>query len=169
MKINLWFGISYARAIITRGLYIFYPLLEDHFFVFKEVFRKILFLCMVSIQKRFLIKSGLWWRVYSIWDILMQTSGTFGRHWGHMADIWQTLGRCRANVGQTFGIHRLGSWWVDIGQTLVGRQLYSSINPSLILKMLHLSNIIQGRKWWGEGRNEGAASHLGSLQSLGCM
>ena len=25
-------------AIITCGLYIFYPLFEDHFFVFKEVF-----------------------------------------------------------------------------------------------------------------------------------
>ena len=28
----------YTRAIITRGLYIFYPILQDHFFVFKEVF-----------------------------------------------------------------------------------------------------------------------------------
>ena len=27
-----------TRAIITRGLYIFYPIFEDHFFVFKEVF-----------------------------------------------------------------------------------------------------------------------------------
>ena len=27
-----------ARAIITRGLYIFHPIFEDHFFVFKEVF-----------------------------------------------------------------------------------------------------------------------------------
>ena len=26
------------RAIINRSLYIFYPLFEDHFFVFKEVF-----------------------------------------------------------------------------------------------------------------------------------
>jgi hypothetical protein len=26
------------RAIITRGLYTFYPLLEDHFIFFKEVF-----------------------------------------------------------------------------------------------------------------------------------
>jgi hypothetical protein len=25
-------------AIITRGLYIFYPIFEVHFFVFKEVF-----------------------------------------------------------------------------------------------------------------------------------
>ena len=70
----------------------------------------------------------------------MQTSGTFGRHWGHMADIWQTLGRCWANVGQTFGIHKLDSWWVDIGQTLVGRKLDSSIYPSLNLK--HLYNTI---------------------------
>ena len=27
-----------TRAIITRSLYTFYPLFEDHFFVFKEVF-----------------------------------------------------------------------------------------------------------------------------------
>jgi hypothetical protein len=26
------------RAIISRGLYIFYPISKDHFFVFKEVF-----------------------------------------------------------------------------------------------------------------------------------
>ena len=29
---------SLTRAIITRGLYIFYPIFEDHFFVFKEFF-----------------------------------------------------------------------------------------------------------------------------------
>ena len=44
-----------TRAIITRGLYIFYPIFEDHFYVFK----KILTLCMASIQERFVIKSGL--------------------------------------------------------------------------------------------------------------
>ena len=27
-----------TRAIISRGLYIFYPILKDHFFVLKEVF-----------------------------------------------------------------------------------------------------------------------------------
>ena len=27
-----------TRAIISRGLYIFYPIFNDHFFVFKEVF-----------------------------------------------------------------------------------------------------------------------------------
>jgi hypothetical protein len=27
-----------TRAILTRGLYISYPIFEDHFFVFKEVF-----------------------------------------------------------------------------------------------------------------------------------
>ena len=59
----------------------------------------------------------------------MQTSGTFGRHWGHMADICQTLGRCWANVGQLVGRH-----WAD-----VGGQTVSSINPSPILKQLHLS------------------------------
>ena len=50
-----------TRAIITRGLYIFYSIFEDHCF-FKEVF---LSLCMVSIQEWFLIKSGLLWRAYS--------------------------------------------------------------------------------------------------------
>ena len=38
-----------TRAIISRVLFIFYPIFEDHFFVFKEVFQKILSLCMVSI------------------------------------------------------------------------------------------------------------------------
>ena len=27
-----------TRAIISRGLYIFYPIFKDHFFVFKDVF-----------------------------------------------------------------------------------------------------------------------------------
>ena len=27
-----------TRAIISRSLYIFYPIFKDHFFVFKEVF-----------------------------------------------------------------------------------------------------------------------------------
>ena len=29
-----------TRAIISRGLYIFYPIFEDHFFVFKDLFWK---------------------------------------------------------------------------------------------------------------------------------
>ena len=38
-KKNEWVESNYrTRAIITRGLYIFYPLFEDHFFVFKEGF-----------------------------------------------------------------------------------------------------------------------------------
>ena len=46
-------GTEYsARAIITRGLYIFHPIFEEHFFVFKEVFHKIPSLSMVSIQER---------------------------------------------------------------------------------------------------------------------
>ena len=39
-----------TRAIITRGLYIFYPSFEDHFFDFLEFFQKILSLYMVSNQ-----------------------------------------------------------------------------------------------------------------------
>ena len=32
------YNMSRTRAIISRGLYIFYPISKDHFFVFKEVF-----------------------------------------------------------------------------------------------------------------------------------
>ena len=40
---NLWTVPLYivkdcTRAIITRSLYIFYPIFEDHFFVFKDIF-----------------------------------------------------------------------------------------------------------------------------------
>ena len=35
---NLWICVYRTRAIITRGLYIFNPIFEDHFFVFKESF-----------------------------------------------------------------------------------------------------------------------------------
>ena len=42
-----------TRAIQSRGLYNFYLIFEDQFFVFKEfLFQKILSLCMVNIQKR---------------------------------------------------------------------------------------------------------------------
>ena len=34
-----FFELTYCtRAIISLGLYIFYPIFKDHFFVFKEVF-----------------------------------------------------------------------------------------------------------------------------------
>ena len=39
----------------SRGLYTFYPIFEDQFFVFKDVFKKILTLCMASIQERFVM------------------------------------------------------------------------------------------------------------------
>ena len=29
-----------TRAIISHGLFIFYPIFEDHFFVFKEIFEE---------------------------------------------------------------------------------------------------------------------------------
>jgi hypothetical protein len=41
-----------TRAIITRGLYNFYPLFEVQKRFFKGFFLKILALCMVSIQER---------------------------------------------------------------------------------------------------------------------
>ena len=43
----------------TSSTTIFYPIFEDHFYVFKDVFQKILSLCMVSSQERYLIKSEL--------------------------------------------------------------------------------------------------------------
>ena len=52
-------SIYRTRVIITRGLFTFYPIFEDHYFVFKEVFLKILTLCMVSTQERVVFKSGL--------------------------------------------------------------------------------------------------------------
>ena len=51
------FSVYHVSVIISWGLYTFYLILEDHFFVFKEFFQKIF--CMVSILKRFLIKSRL--------------------------------------------------------------------------------------------------------------
>ena len=44
-------------AIITRGLYTFYPIFEGRNVFLRSCFRKTLTLCMVSIQERFLIKS----------------------------------------------------------------------------------------------------------------
>ena len=52
-----FFSVYRAHTIINCGLYTFYLILEDHFFS-RRIFQKILYLCMVSILKRFLIKSG---------------------------------------------------------------------------------------------------------------
>ena len=35
---EIWLSKYRTRAIISRGLYIFYSISKDHFFVFKEVF-----------------------------------------------------------------------------------------------------------------------------------
>ena len=49
-----------TRVIMTRGLYTFYPLFEvQKRFFSRGFFVEFLALCMVSIQERFLIKSGL--------------------------------------------------------------------------------------------------------------
>ena len=65
-------AMNTIRAIISCGLYIFYPISKDHFFVFKEFFfQKILSLCMACIQERLLIKSSLWWRAYGIYLIII--------------------------------------------------------------------------------------------------
>ena len=59
--------IPYARHYNPRFVY-FYPIFEDHFFVFKEIFSQNSVLMYVWL----IIKSGLWWRAYSnsleIWD-----------------------------------------------------------------------------------------------------
>ena len=44
-------------AIRTCGLYIYNPIFEDYFLVFKRFLLKILSLCMVSIQERVVIKN----------------------------------------------------------------------------------------------------------------
>ena len=53
-----------THAIITRGLYTFYPIFEGQKRFLRSFFCKILTLCMVSIQERFQVKSGLYWRAY---------------------------------------------------------------------------------------------------------
>ena len=54
-------------AFKTRGLYTFYPLFEDHFFVFKDFFWKILSLCMVSIQERVMM-ARVWYLHFTIFS-----------------------------------------------------------------------------------------------------
>ena len=48
-----------TRSIITRGLYTFYLLFEVQKRFSRGFLKKNLALCMVSIQERLLIKSGL--------------------------------------------------------------------------------------------------------------
>jgi hypothetical protein len=55
-----------TRNIIIRGLYSFYPLFKIQKVFSRGFFLKILALCMVSIQERLLIKSGLCWCAYGI-------------------------------------------------------------------------------------------------------
>ena len=40
-KNTIIISLNRTRAIIKRGLYIFYPIFKDHFFVSKEVFSEI--------------------------------------------------------------------------------------------------------------------------------
>ena len=48
-----------TRAILTRGLYIYYPIFKTISLFSRSFFQKIMFLSMVSIQERFIIKDGL--------------------------------------------------------------------------------------------------------------
>ena len=58
--------ITYARHYNPRFVY-FLPTFWSPKTFLRGFFLKILALCMVSIQERFLIKSGLWWRVYGMY------------------------------------------------------------------------------------------------------
>ena len=66
MENRIYFSLYHTRAILTHGLYIFTPFLKTISLFSRRFFHKILSLCMVSIQERFLIKSGLLWRAYGI-------------------------------------------------------------------------------------------------------
>ena len=48
-----------TRAIITSSWYIFYPILKSISFFSRRFYQKFLSLCIVSIEERFVIKSGL--------------------------------------------------------------------------------------------------------------
>ena len=64
---NFFNYVSYTSVIKSHGLYVFYPVFEDNFFLFKEFFfQKILSLCMVTIQEQFQIKKGLRWHGYGM-------------------------------------------------------------------------------------------------------
>ena len=53
---NFWSDSDYrTRAIITRGLYTFYPIFEDQKRFLRSFFGKILTLRMVSIQERVIV------------------------------------------------------------------------------------------------------------------
>ena len=58
---------------LTHGLCIFYSLLTAKNVFSMSFFQKILPLCMVSIQERFVIKSGLWWRAYGTYIFFSNT------------------------------------------------------------------------------------------------
>ena len=68
LMIIFWlvYYLLYTKHYKLRFVY-FYPLFEDHFFVFKEFFKKILSLHMPCIKEWFVIKSKLWWHTFGIW------------------------------------------------------------------------------------------------------
>ena len=129
--ITIWFLNSYlsryrTRAIISRGLYIYYPIFEVHFFVFKEFFfQKILFFCMFSVQERFLIKSGLWWRVYGScgrFDFFLPDLRCLGQNWVYSTSCSAQTAPWTSSVKQITGaqsllsliIYSLGTWVPDV-------------------------------------------------------
>ena len=65
----------------VRGLYTFSNIYKDHFFVFKEVFfQKILSLCMVSIQERFVINRLLFSTIELLYQDLFVLCHHLGRY-----------------------------------------------------------------------------------------
>ena len=61
-----------THAIITRSLYTFTPYLKAENVFLRTFFRKILTLCTASIPDQFIIKSGLWWRVYGMYIVAIE-------------------------------------------------------------------------------------------------
>ena len=60
-----------VRALLEPAVCIFFTHFYKTISLFsRRFFQKILSLCMVNIQERFLIKSGLWWRAYGSWKQL---------------------------------------------------------------------------------------------------
>ena len=68
----------HTRAIITRGLYIFYAIFESQKCFLRSLFCKILYLCMASIQER-VILARIWYTQNG--HLKFKWSNAFGCQW----------------------------------------------------------------------------------------
>ena len=68
---RLCFQLTYTRHYNPRFVYFETTFWKSKTFFSWSFFQKILLLCKVSIQERFLIKSGLWWRSYGTYFTLI--------------------------------------------------------------------------------------------------